>query len=293
VSRSIAKPGLPPPSRPTFSTYQQHYSPAKSAAPKPAIPSAKGTAPTAAPEEDEEEVPITFDIAKDQIELLQLSLLHQTSASTLRAYEYSAKHKLSHRHAKLQEAFSTIEEEEREQRRHTNLNALETWCVDPQLLVEHLQILNRVVADLHSLTEPGSRFEELATTFEDWIIAAEKSLTAGDEVTSFIEPLSESWRTAHTSLAIKLRSVQHDIGLFPPLPRETKTDNPSSLRLILITCTKLVDGMLRELDMMTKIQKEVLRRGQAQVDDSVKELLASNDGNLTKQAWTPAWHQGT
>jgi hypothetical protein len=51
--------------------------------------------------------------------------------------------------------------------------------------------------------------------------------------------------------------------------------------------------MLRELDMMTKIQKEVLRRGQAQVDDSVKELLASNDGNLTKQAWTPAWHQGT
>jgi hypothetical protein len=258
------------------------------------VPIAKGVAPAVAPEEEEEEeVPITFDVAKDQIELLQLSLLHQTSASTLRAYEYSAKHKLSHRHAKLQQAFSTIEEEEREQRRHINLDALETWCVDSQLLVEHLQILNRVVADLHSLTEPGSRFEELATTFEDWIMAAEKSLTGGDQVTSFIEPLSESWRTAHTSLAIKLRSVQQDIAQFPPLPRETQPGNPSSLQLILTTCSKLVDGMLRELDMMTKIQKEVLRRGHAQVDDSIKELLASNEGNATKKTWTPAWHQGT
>jgi hypothetical protein len=51
--------------------------------------------------------------------------------------------------------------------------------------------------------------------------------------------------------------------------------------------------MLRELDMMTKIQKEVLRRGHAQVDDSIKELLASNEGNATKKTWTPAWHQGT
>lgn len=311
MSRSNAKSQLAAPSRPAFSTYQQHYSPAKSVLPKPGIPSngkastAQSVAAAGPAEPEEEEIPMTFEIAREQIDLLQLSLLHQSSAATLRAYEYSAKHKLSHRHAKLQQEFQAIETRERTQRKQINLEALESWCGvglrDSILLAEHLQVLNRAVADLRELTEPGSRFLDMTTTFEDWTMKAESVLLgdgkSGSNSGAFIEALPESWCTAHTSLAIKLRSVQHDLRALPPAPQEADLEDPSSLKLLLETCFRLVDGMLRELDVMMKVQKEVTSRGKAQVDEQVKTILQPHDhehGNsslLDKGTWTPAWRK--
>jgi hypothetical protein len=239
--------------------------------------------------DEEEDIPATFEATKEQIELLQLSLLHQASASTLRAYEYSAKHKLSHRHAKLQQEFQMIEDEEREQRKQTNFEALDVWCVDAALLAEHLQILDHVVADVRSLTEPSGRFADMTTTFEDWLISAEQCLMGTSEKRSFVESLPETWKTTHTSLAIKLRSVQHDLELFPPLPKEANPESPSSLRLILTSCSALVDGMLKELEVMMRTQKEIMQQSRELVDGQVNDLLSSSDGILEKEVWSPAW----
>ena len=97
-----SKSQLPPSSRPTFSTFQQHYSPAKTALPKPPVPTSKFSRPAPAFEED---LSFPFDVAKQQIELLQLSLLHEASAQTTRQYTVDAKRKLGKRHASLRKDF--------------------------------------------------------------------------------------------------------------------------------------------------------------------------------------------
>ncbi|KXT04644.1 hypothetical protein AC578_2102 [Pseudocercospora eumusae] len=280
--------GLPPPSKPAFNTYQQHYSPVKSALPKPPIPTSKSLKQSAPVPEDE---PISFEVALEQIELLQLSLLHQQALPTLVGYEASAKQKLGKMHAKLQKEYALIHEQEQEHRRQANLNALECWCPDTALLSEHLSSLSRVISDLRAHTEPGSRYSEMVETFETWADRAESILMDAQPGAAFIEALPESWRATHTSLALNMRSIQRDISMLPPLPPRSDAENPSSLEIMIDDCVLLVDGMLKELEVMTKLQKEVLQRGKARIDEQINALMSSgvDNGAQEKENWQPAW----
>ncbi|KAF2173341.1 hypothetical protein M409DRAFT_17281 [Zasmidium cellare ATCC 36951] len=279
-----------PTSKPSFSTYQQHYSPAKSALPKPGIPSGKPAAvarpPTASGREGE--VPITAEVALEQIDLLQLSLLHRSSEQVLAEYEASARQKLAKQHARLRKEYESIRGHELEQRRLTNLSAIETWCPDHALLAEHLQTLNRVVTALRMHTEPGSRYSELSDTFDSWATKAEATLFDDTQAASFIEALPESWRAAHTSLALKLRSIQRDLDTLPPVPPPSSSDVQSSLEIIMDNCSSLVDDMLKSLEVMTKLQKEVLQRGKARIDEQINALMSTGQ-DAEKENWVPAW----
>ena len=62
--RPSSKTQLPPSSRPTFNTFQQHYSPSKTALPKPPVPTSKFSRP--APVATEEDLSVPFDIASIQ-----------------------------------------------------------------------------------------------------------------------------------------------------------------------------------------------------------------------------------
>ncbi|KAK4507332.1 hypothetical protein PRZ48_001067 [Zasmidium cellare] len=281
-----------PTSKPSFSTYQQHYSPAKSALPKPGLPTAKATTarpPTA--NGGEGEVLITAEVALEQIELLQLSLLHRSSEQVLAEYEASARQKLAKRHARLRKEYESIRGHELEQRRLTNLSAIETWCPDHALLAEHLQTLNRVVTSLRMHTDAGSRYSELSDTFDSWATKAEASLFDDSQAASFIEALPESWRAAHTSLALKLRSIQRDIDTLPPVPPPSASDTQSSLEVIMDNCSSLVDDMLKSLEVMTKLQKEVLQRGKARIDEQINALISTSEAaqDAEKENWVPAW----
>ncbi|KAF7191366.1 hypothetical protein HII31_07389 [Pseudocercospora fuligena] len=280
--------GLPPPSKPAFNTYQQHYSPVKSALPKPPIPTSKSLKQSVPVPEDE---PISFESALEQIELLQLSLLHQQALPTLAGYEASAKQKLGKMHAKLQKEYALIHEQEQEHRRKANLNALECWCPDTALLAEHLSSLSRVISDLRAHTEPGSRYSEMVETFETWADRAESILMDAQPGAAFVEALPESWRATHTSLALNMRSIQRDISMLPPLPPRSDAENPSSLEIMIDDCVLLVDGMLKELEVMTKLQKEVLQRGKARIDEQINALMSSGAENRAheKENWQPAW----
>lgn len=281
---------MPPPSRPTFSTYQQHYSPAKSTLPKPGLPATK-PAKSAAPASIEPDVPMTLDVALEQIELIQLSLVHEGAAQVMQAFEASAKSKLSKRHARLRKQYEDIRAHEQQHRRAVNLNALESWCPDAALMAEHLQTLSRIVTDLRAHTDPGSRHSELVETFDDWATKAEELLLNDQHPATFIEALPESWRAIHTSLALKLRSIQRDISVLPPPPPRHGADSPSSLETILENCSSLVDSMLKELDTMTKLQKEVLQRGKARIDEQINALMAAYQQaqGEEKGNWVPAW----
>ncbi|KJX93023.1 hypothetical protein TI39_contig4444g00003 [Zymoseptoria brevis] len=291
---------MPPPSKAQFSTYQQHYSPAKTVLPKPPVPGIRSTkagapasATAAGSATTDEEVPITHEIALAQIELLQLSLLHQGSGEALEEYQASAKRKLGQRHAKLQKDFDAVRAQEQERRRSANLTALESWCADPDLLAEHLQTLSRVVTDLRSQTEPGSRYSELTDTFEKWAMGAESILLDDERPANFIEALPEAWRATHTSLALKFRSIQRDIGILPPIPPANGAGPPSSLEVLLENSSALVDGILKELEVMTKLQKEVLQRGKERIDEQINALVSANEVSGEKENWVPAWQSVT
>lgn len=237
----------------------------------------------------EEELPITFDVALEQIELLQLSLLHQSSAKALMEFEASARKQLSARHAKLKRDYESIRSHEQERRRLANVATLESWCAEPVLLAEHLQTLSRVTSDLRSHTEPGSRYTEMIDTFEKWATDAESVLLDDESPANFIEALPDSWRATHTALSLKLRSIQRDIGTLPPIPPNGEPDVTPSLQILLENCSSLVDGILKELELMTKLQKEVLQRGKERIDEEIAALVGSADATGDKENWVPAW----
>lgn len=276
--------------KPSFSTYQQHYSPAKSALPKPPIPSAKSVAKPIPSSSGEAELAITFDVALEQVQLLQLTLLHRSSGPILSEYEASARRDLGKRHSRLRKDYESIRSYEQEQRRLTNLAAIESWCPDEALLAEHLQTVSRVVTAIRAHTDPGSRYSDLSDSFDAWATRAEATLFDDQPAGSFIEALPESWRATHTSLALKLRSIQRDLDTLPPVPPASPSDSQSSLEIILDGSSSLVDDMLKALEVMTKLQKEVLQRGKARIDEQINALISANQSGYEaeKENWVPA-----
>ena len=225
-----------------------------------------------------EDAAITFEATKQQVELLQLSLLHQSAGKCMQEYTASARRKLGKKHGRLRKDYESIRATELVHQRAANLSALETWCPDTGLLVENLQILSLVYSDLTSLMEEGSRHGDVVSMFDLWMEEAE-----APEPGSFTQPLPDDWRAAHASVTLKLRSIQRNIRVLPA----SNGDGSSGLEGILRGCKTLVDEMLKELEIMSKLEKEMLAREGTRVENEVKALVY-DDVNV-KTAWVPAW----
>ncbi|WPG97936.1 Hypothetical protein R9X50_00071900 [Acrodontium crateriforme] len=278
---------VPPNSRPAFNTYQQHYSPMKSARPKPPLPSGRASQPAPAAVDESCGTEMTLE----QIELLQLSLLHQSSGNIMREYEASARRHLSRKHAKLQSEYKSIHGIEREQRRLANLAALEAWCPDAVLLTENLHILGRVHAEVRSLTDEEGRYAELVAVLEAWVEDAE-GVFANARV-GFVERLPEIWRSTHASLALRLRAMQRDLASLPPPPPQNEYP-PSAVGSILRHCTSIVAEMLKEMEVMTKLEREILQCEQARLNEAVNALSLQNEqqqSDVGSAGWVPAWQR--
>lgn len=274
---------MPPPSRPGFTTYQQHYSPAKSALPKPPLPTSKPSKPQL----PNLEPALTFETTKQHIELLQLSLLHQNSGRVQREYEGSAKRKLGKRHAQLCKEYESIRAAEAEQTKLRNLEALAAWSgSDSATLVESLQVLGRVYAEVSPMAMEGSRYAELVREFEVWVEGAEAKFEDGDGGEGFVEALPDEWRSAQGSFALKLRSLQRNFGTLPPLPQGAED---SRLGVMLGSCGSLIKGMIGEVDVMTALEEGILEREKRRITDTVRGF---QNGILIKnRGWVPAWQK--
>lgn len=269
---------LPPP-KPAFTTFQQHYSPAKSALPKPPLPVGKPSKPVVGADDQGD---VTSDLAKQQIELLQLSIIHQASSKCMSEYTASAKKKLGKRHARLRKEYESIRAAELLQQRLRNLAALDEWCEQPSEFVEYLQILSLVYSDLTAFMEQGSRHADLVASFEAWVAEAEDTSTS-----TFIQPLSDEWKSTHSSMSMKLRTIQRNLNVLKP-PRDA-ADKASSLILILTACRDLVEGMMRELEVMLKLEKELIARDRVLLEEDVKALVLEDVG--IQPVWKPAWQR--
>ncbi|OHE92001.1 hypothetical protein CORC01_12692 [Colletotrichum orchidophilum] len=176
-----AKPVL----RPAFSTLQQHYSPAKSLAPKP-LTATYLAAPS--PSKLPANVALTAETSRLQTELLQLHLLHRDLPQVTSQWHASARQKLAARHAELAASAKDLAALESDAVERLNVAALRSWAATgpssssssssaaaggkastPIIpLEDRIQRLDALLTSLWSLDSPGGKHHRLVRAFERW-----------------------------------------------------------------------------------------------------------------------------
>ncbi|KAI0105408.1 hypothetical protein GGR51DRAFT_519186 [Nemania sp. FL0031] len=173
--------------RPAFNTNQQHYSPAKSLAPKPLT--STFLAPPS-PSKQPVNVALTAETSRLQTELLQLSLLHREAHAVSASWHASARSKLGARFREVAAADRALRTAEREGAEVTGLADLIRWgdagpdssaggkggggsggVVQRRKLPldEKVQLLDQVLNGAWALGEPGGRYQRVVRAFEDWV----------------------------------------------------------------------------------------------------------------------------
>ncbi|KAH6668025.1 hypothetical protein B0J14DRAFT_602025 [Halenospora varia] len=249
--------------RPQFATYQQHFSPAKSLAPKP-HPAAFLAPPS--PSKLPSNIAISAETSKLQNELLQLHLLHKDADRVGREWKASAKKKLGQRFQHVVQKNDDLVQLEVEETGKVNAAALRRWQEESSSgwgLEEKIQVLGEVVTSVWNLGESGGKYSRIVRKFERWLGRSQGILTSRnsdshpssepDEFT-FLEELENGWKDDCFNLGRKLETYKEqlrDLG---------EAERGSSLAYVVGDCRKLVDGMLEELGVMGMIERDLMRR---------------------------------
>ncbi|KAG6247704.1 hypothetical protein E4U49_000295, partial [Claviceps purpurea] len=152
--------------RPAFSTLQQHYSPAKTQAPKP-LTSAILAPPS--PSKLPANIAASAATSKLQAELLQLHLLHRDAGAVYAEWQASAESTLRDRFHDLKVRSGEVAERERCVLEGENMLALRQWARGGgkgRDLEGRIQVLDEVVTSLWVLSEPAGRYARLVRRFE-------------------------------------------------------------------------------------------------------------------------------
>lgn len=249
--RGIPKEETTKTARPAFSTLQQHFTPRKT-----------GKAPTStflhpAPASGDNSLPP--EILSLQSELLQLHLLHATSAEVSQQWHASARRTLHNKFEEVASLHQAMLEYERAGQEQKNLQALLEWSTGTSSLglVEYIQILSGPLHELPSLLEPGGRAERLTNEFEHWVSrvegfwSARHSATINDGNMESVEGLGDSWKAENAALTRKVTSFARD------LDQVHQPVSGSSIASLVDTCRKLLRGLADELHVMHTIEAVV------------------------------------
>jgi len=254
------------PTRPAFTTLQQHYTPKKSA-----------KAPTlsmiaASPTKVANAHVLSSEMSRLQTELLQLHLLHRTSAKIQRQWEDSAESTLHHLYDDVAEGYRALRFKQGEAQERTDLQALRVWEAshDRRSFSEKMGLLSRTLQDLSNMDSEGGKFAHVVTTFERWLVMSEDAKELGQRSNSsdtqgieFLESLGEGWRADVAALETRVASRTLDLKrLGQPL-------EGSSLAYLVEICSTLAAQMSEELRSMREIECEVLAREAAWVRRAV------------------------
>ena len=256
-----------------FSTYQQHFSPAKNLAPKP-HPAAFLAPPS--PSKLPSNIAISAETAKLQNELLGLHLLHKDVEVVGQEWRASCKRKLGGIFQDVMNKNERLVQLELDEMGQVNAMALKSWKTQSggsRLgLEEKIQILDEVLTGVWNLGESGGKYSRVVRKFEKWMIRSQEILDArardegleNDEVV-FLEELDVGWKDDCLNIGRKLTvwdQQLREIGM----PEEERggggalKGRNSSLTRMWQNCYDLVGGMREELGTMAGIEAEAARR---------------------------------
>ncbi|CAM1505522.1 Fc.00g111590.m01.CDS01 [Cosmosporella sp. VM-42] len=261
------KPGAPaqahPRLRPAFSTLQQHYSPAKSSAPKPLT--STFLAPPS-PSKLPANVAASAETSKLQTELLQLHLMHRDAAVVDAEWRASAKQKLGERFSKLAIASQDVHQRERAELERENVLALRSWAAGGGL-EERIQALDGIVSGLWTLGESAGRYARVVRRFERWVdrlcevedARTGPGLLLQEQDVLFIGELDSAWKVECAGLRRRLDGWKRQLreigqGL------DDGGEERSSLKRMIEGSQIMIEDMLEELDVMEDIEREALAR---------------------------------
>ncbi|KAF5630894.1 AGA1 A-agglutinin anchor subunit [Fusarium sp. NRRL 52700] len=256
--------GAAPRLRPAFSTLQQHYSPAKSSAPKPLT--STFLAPPS-PSKLPANVAASAETSRLQTELLQLHLLHRDAPTVDATWRASAQRKLGGRFSELASASKQIDDQEKAEVERENILALRKWAVGGGL-EERIQILDAAVAGLWALEEPGGRYARVVRRFERWVdrmCEIEEARRAGGALIQesdvlFIGELDSAWKDECAGLVRRLDTIKRQLDQLGVFASDGPEGDQSSLHRMVEGSRELVQGMLTELAVMDDIERDALAR---------------------------------
>ncbi|KAM0346942.1 hypothetical protein ACHAPU_005282 [Fusarium lateritium] len=269
--------GAAPRLRPAFSTLQQHYSPAKSSAPKPLT--STFLAPPS-PSKLPANVAASAETSRLQTELLQLHILHRDAPTADAAWRASAEHKLGDRFSHLATASKEVDDQEKAEVEKENVLALRQWAIGGGL-EERIQVLDSVMSGLWALEEPGGRYARAVRRFERWVermCEIEEARREGGALLQesdviFIGELDSAWKDECTGLVRRLDTLKRQLeqlGDFAHDEAEADTPERSSLQRMVEGSRELVHGMLTELNVMEDIERDALSREEEWIEKMIR-----------------------
>ncbi|KAF4339248.1 AGA1 A-agglutinin anchor subunit [Fusarium beomiforme] len=262
--------GAAPRLRPAFSTLQQHYSPAKSSAPKPLT--STFLAPPS-PSKLPANVAASAETSRLQTELLQLHLLHREAPTVDATWRANAQRKLGERFSELASKSQQIDDQERAEVERENVLALRKWAVGGGL-EERIQILDAAMTSLWALEEPGGRYARVVRRFERWVdrmCEIEEARREGGALLQesdvlFIGELDCGWKDECADLVRRLNTIKRQLDQLGDFDHDDQDDQEgeakeqSSLKRIVEGSRDLVQGMVTELAVMEDIERDALAR---------------------------------
>ncbi|KAG6236674.1 hypothetical protein E4U24_007693 [Claviceps purpurea] len=272
--------------RPAFSTLQQHYSPAKTQAPKP-LTSAILAPPS--PSKLPANIAASAATSKLQAELLQLHLLHRDAGAVYAEWQASAESTLRDRFHDLKVGSGEVAERERCVLEGENMLALRQWARGGgkgRDLEGRIQVLDEVVTSLWVLSEPAGRYVRLVRRFERFVDRAcdaedargsslgegegEGGVEALDGL--FVEELDAGWKGEVAMLTRRLemwkgqfQSIDDFVGSGTGI-EAGEEGSSSALERMLEGVRGLLQGMLDELYAMEEMEALVLAREEAWIE---------------------------
>ncbi|KAI9849650.1 MAG: hypothetical protein M1837_002775 [Sclerophora amabilis] len=277
--------------KPTFSTFQQHFTPKK-----PTKPLARAMSSSSqSPKKPALQEVASSETIRLQTELLQMHLLHQGAASSYHQWEQSARGKIriqfeetARRHRKLR----TVEQEVQER---VNLQGLREWLGSDHLLDpgDKIQSLGSTIQEVHNLIDSGGVYHRIVRAFEKWISwiddiykqrqnsssssgagGSGSGSGAGAEQLEFIDGLGDGWKSETASLARKLASLSHRmVGLGDPL-------TGSGLEKILANGKDMVANAMAELELMRTMERELMAKERSWVESQISDLADEVEEDL-------------
>ena len=264
VQQSAASTRLPPPNKPDFNMYQQHYSPRKPAALTP-IQIDSGTE-------------VNNSVVRLQDELLQMTMLANAGQRKVSKMESEMSKRLKKQERAIQQSFDDIRDEKLEVSRILNRRDLAEWLksveADGLTLTEKVQTLSDCIRAVGSISTPGGKLIRAIDAFETWLEDAYEILrqpqSAQERGFFFVEPLPAEWHDTVASSTRRLLECKKGFELLG------SAESSSGIGRVLGAHKAQVSILLEELRCAEELESMVVKEQHDRCQIDIADLLSES-----------------
>ena len=259
------------PEKPIFSTLQQHFTPRR--APKVPTPSFSTKLQVEQRVADRQ----SREYLDLKLELLQLHMLHRNSSATQQEWQHSAENRFRVRFVDLALAHKSLTAREGEFQEQINALAFIAWgSATDGLTIEHkVLLLSSILSEVWDLSEPNGKYSCLLESFEHWHTRARRVLQLQRQphgshtgLVSSMEGIGDGWKADVALLQSRIYMFHEQIKALGEVQHQ------SDLARCLSGISSMLSNMREELDLVQRIEGQVVLQGQTWIEKSIDRLAA-------------------